>query len=468
MIKPKIKYFIVFILFFLFLSITPVFALEIHLTYDENGNLITGDGKYREYDEFNRLVRVRAGFNNVSRILEEYVYHPTEDRILAKKVYDFNQNLIETIVYVNDNLVRKINSTGTFDTVYVKDGQGIVAELQPNGKKIYYHGDHLGSTTLITNQSGGIVENTSYAPFGEILSGGNVSRFDYEGKEFSSGTGYGEGTQDYDFHFRKFDPGLKIFTKPESLFPNLYDPQQLNRYAFERNNPYVYVDRNGKAIIYFGAQGIVGAGPSGLASGGYYYSYAPSSGYKEGIFSQRGIGVSSPTASATQFIGFSPLSDYKDFGGKGTSININVGDALGVNVNFVFPINSKGKTEYSKFAIELGPSGDLNVPAPGSVSIFKTYTQTYNTGFGTSAIFNPIFMGLNGYVLYYSSSYQINQAQQVNGCNPSIQSCTPPQTSSGNTGGGNSGGDISWDKGYDDPNTQTCRLNPCADKFMCC
>ena len=249
-INPKIKYFIIFILFFLLLSLPITFALEVHLTYDENGNLITGDGKFREYDEFNQLTRVRAGFNNVSRILEEYVYHPTEDRILEKKAYDFDQNLVETIIYVNDNLVRKINSTGTFDTVYVKDEQGIVAELQPNGKKIYYHNDHLGSTTLITNQSGNVVENTSYAPFGEILQGGNTSRFDYEGKEFSSGSGgYGEGTQDYDYNFRKYDPGLKIFTKPESLFPNVYDPQQLNRYAFEKNNPYKYVDPSGNVPI---------------------------------------------------------------------------------------------------------------------------------------------------------------------------------------------------------------------------
>ena len=105
---------------------------------------------------------------------------------------------------------------------------------------VYYHNDHLGSTSVITNQSGGIVEQTFYEPFGGIVSGGNLSRYDYEGREFSS------LTQDYDFRFRKYDPELKLFTQPDAGVNNIYDPQELNRYAFERNNPYKYVDRDGK------------------------------------------------------------------------------------------------------------------------------------------------------------------------------------------------------------------------------
>ena len=106
--------------------------------------------------------------------------------------------------------------------------------------KIYYHPDHLGSTTLITNSSSAVVEETFYDPYGEILEGGSKSRYQYEGKEFSS------ATEDYDFHFRKYNPEMGIFTQPEQIFPNVYDPQQLNRYRFERNNPYKYVDETGK------------------------------------------------------------------------------------------------------------------------------------------------------------------------------------------------------------------------------
>jgi len=55
---------------------------------------------------------------------------------------------------------------------------------------------------------------------------------------------------------------LLIFTKPEQEFPDFYDPQQLNRYSFERNNPYKYVDPDGKEAIpanqiFFGSNNFV-------------------------------------------------------------------------------------------------------------------------------------------------------------------------------------------------------------------
>ncbi|MBS3075409.1 hypothetical protein J4429_03025 [Candidatus Pacearchaeota archaeon] len=123
-------------------------------------------------------------------------------------------------------------------------------QLLPGKKKfilvriiILVHNDHLGSTSVITNESGAVVEETFYDPYGTILEGGSESRFDYEGKEFSS------VTEDYDYNFRKYNPEVGLFTQPERLFPNLYDPQQLNRYRFERNNPYKYVDPNGKFAL---------------------------------------------------------------------------------------------------------------------------------------------------------------------------------------------------------------------------
>lgn len=87
-----------------------------------------------------------------------------------------------------------------------------------------------------------------FSPFGEIISGGATSRFDYEGKEFDSVVG------DYDFHARKVNPQWGIFTQPDTMLPNVYDPQQLNRYAFERNNPYNRIDPDGHiaAIIVYG------------------------------------------------------------------------------------------------------------------------------------------------------------------------------------------------------------------------
>lgn len=104
--------------------------------------------------------------------------------------------------------------------------------------------DHKGSVQVVVNESGAKVEETFYSPFGEIISGGSTTRFDYEGKEFDSVVG------DYDYHARKYCPGLGRFCTPDSMLPNVYDPQQLNRYAFEKNNPQNFKDEEGNAAIW--------------------------------------------------------------------------------------------------------------------------------------------------------------------------------------------------------------------------
>ncbi len=51
-----------------------------------------------------------------------------------------------------------------------------------DGRKFFYHPDHLGSTDLVTNETGNVVEETTYKPYGEVQSGGQ-SRFLFTGKE---------------------------------------------------------------------------------------------------------------------------------------------------------------------------------------------------------------------------------------------------------------------------------------------
>jgi len=135
------------------------------------------------------------------------------------------------------------NATGTYDNTHVHDDAGnVVGQVNADGTKYFMHSDHEGSTGVVTNSSGGVVENTLYSPHGEILSGGTVSRFDSEGKEFDSVVG------DTDFHFRKMNPSWGLFLQPDTLISNVYDPQSLNRYMFERGNSYGKVDPTGHCI----------------------------------------------------------------------------------------------------------------------------------------------------------------------------------------------------------------------------
>ncbi len=220
------------------------FAATLNLVYDANGNLVTGDGKYRVYNGFNQLSAIYNGSDSNGRLLEEYEYHPTEERIYLKRIYEAGA-LKDTISYPTKTFVRIENSSGTYDFTYIRHEGQLVAQLNPDGGKYFIHDDHLGSTSTVTNSTGSVVESTTYTPYGEILSGGTVSRFDYTGKEYSTVVG------DYDYNFRKMKPEWAIFTQPDSLLPNVYDPQQLNRYSYARNNPYTYKDENGHEAISF-------------------------------------------------------------------------------------------------------------------------------------------------------------------------------------------------------------------------
>ncbi|MBI5225216.1 VCBS repeat-containing protein, partial [Candidatus Micrarchaeota archaeon] len=127
-------------------------------SYDENGNLVT-DGEFAyTYDLFNHLLYVinQSGFKTA-----KYAYDDSGNRISKK---DLVKN--ETTYYISQNFEQVVNATGTFNTVYYFDGSTMVARKDPDGRMFYYHPDHLGSTTLVTNSSRGIAEETSYRPFG--------------------------------------------------------------------------------------------------------------------------------------------------------------------------------------------------------------------------------------------------------------------------------------------------------------
>ncbi len=109
----------------------------------------------------------------------------------------------------------------------------------PSGQKFFYHPDILGSTDLITNESGDIVEETTYEPHGEVIEGGN-DRFLYTRKELDKQSGL------YYFGARYYNPSIPLFIHPDDTVTDVYNPQDLNRYAYVRNNPYKYVDPDGE------------------------------------------------------------------------------------------------------------------------------------------------------------------------------------------------------------------------------
>ncbi|MDQ6528091.1 SpvB/TcaC N-terminal domain-containing protein [Flavobacterium sp. LHD-85] len=111
------------------------------------------------------------------------------------------------------------------------------AELQ----QFYYHPDHLGSSSYITNLDGEVVQHIEYVPFGEVFLEEKNAKWNtpylFTSKELDRETGM------YYFGARYQDPKLGIFISvdPMSLkYPNI------SPYAYCVNNPINMIDPDGR------------------------------------------------------------------------------------------------------------------------------------------------------------------------------------------------------------------------------
>jgi RHS repeat-associated protein len=105
----------------------------------------------------------------------------------------------------------------------------------------YYHGDHLGSSNVITDQTGVQVALTEFTPFGSTFkqTGSYDPKHKFTGKELDASTNL------YFYGARYYDHEIGRFITADTFVQAPYDPQSLNRYAYCRNNPINYVDPSG-------------------------------------------------------------------------------------------------------------------------------------------------------------------------------------------------------------------------------
>lgn len=109
--------------------------------------------------------------------------------------------------------------------------------------------DHLGSTTVITNASGGVLDNITYSPYGLQIDKANSEKRLYTGQQFDSLIG------EYYYGARYYDPETDRFVQPDTIFQDIYIPQNLNRYSYVLNNPYKLLDKSGHVVVHFSGFG---------------------------------------------------------------------------------------------------------------------------------------------------------------------------------------------------------------------
>jgi RHS repeat-associated protein len=108
-------------------------------------------------------------------------------------------------------------------------------------KVTYYHNDALGSPIIATDQDGRVVWRKSYAPYGQPTGPGVANEPGYTGKFEEPDLGI------QNFGARWYDPRIGRFLAIDSAGFDPQNPQSFNRYAYANNNPYGFVDPDGRA-----------------------------------------------------------------------------------------------------------------------------------------------------------------------------------------------------------------------------
>jgi len=210
--------------------------------YDVNGNMTSGKNKTMEYDAENRIIRIIQ-----PDAVTSFMYDGDGGRVKKISTNPITQQTQETL-YIGSLFEIKNDSAIPGDQAtqikHIFAGSTRVCSIRSVGggpsTTDYYHGDHLGSSSIVTDQNGQQTQYLEYAPYGMVAhnEGTDIAAYKFTGKELDS-TGL------YFYSARYYDSEIARFVTPDSIVQTPYDPQSLNRYSYCRNNPVKYVDPSG-------------------------------------------------------------------------------------------------------------------------------------------------------------------------------------------------------------------------------
>jgi RHS repeat-associated protein len=196
--------------------------------YDNNGNLTGGAGRTLTWNIENKPLTVVQGSTTTT-----FVYDGDGGRV--KKIVGSTTTRYISKLYECDN---------TNCSRFIWAGSTRIATIAASGTIHYWHGDHLGSSSVVTDSTGAKAQTLTYYPYGGTKTNQSFTTpavnvpYKYTGKEL-------DGTGLYYYEARYYDATLGRFISADTIVPQIYDPQTLNRYSYVRNNPLSYTDPTG-------------------------------------------------------------------------------------------------------------------------------------------------------------------------------------------------------------------------------
>jgi RHS repeat-associated protein len=216
------------------------------LTYDHAGNLATktdssGNVWTYTFDFHNRLTQVVEKNSGGTTILTENLTYDVNDNLISTSV---NGTVQRWTVFDGKNPLLDFNASGTLTQRFLADPtvlDRVFASVSASGTIAWLLGDNLGSTRVVTDVSGNVLDQITYGAFGNILSqtnSANAPRFLYAGGEWDGNLGL------YHFDARWTDPvdGRWISQDPLGLGPDS------NPYRYVANSPTNFIDPQGTSL----------------------------------------------------------------------------------------------------------------------------------------------------------------------------------------------------------------------------
>jgi len=218
--------------------------------YDNNGNMLSGDGRTIDYTSFNKpdmIEQIRGGATN--RVT--FNYGPERSRI--KRVDQHNGKTTTTFYLGNLEIV---NNDGFREWKYtIGDyAQKIFKAADQSTRVNYFHRDHLGSLIAITDEIGTILEKFSFDAWGKrryLNWQSEVSLFNFKpaiGWETHRGFTNHEHLDSVGLihmNGRVYDPAIGRFLSADPFIQAPTNTQSFNRYSYVINNPLSYTDPSG-------------------------------------------------------------------------------------------------------------------------------------------------------------------------------------------------------------------------------
>lgn len=223
-------------------------AADFGYQYDANGNMI-GETTSRHYDwdwaDRMKVFRTQTA-NSEPSVHAQYLYDAGGQRV--KKLIRKPGGRVEVTVYIDGSFehqrtvhpgaVEQNNTLHVMDNqsriALVRVGQSFTNDTTPAVK--YHLGDHLGSSNLVVDDAGSVINREEYTPYGETSFGSFArKRYRFTGKERDEESGLTY------FGMRYFAAWLGRWTSPDPAG----SVDGLNPFRYLRGNPVRYVDRVG-------------------------------------------------------------------------------------------------------------------------------------------------------------------------------------------------------------------------------